>query len=81
MFGLPGGMEWVILAIIALLVFGGARLANAGKNAGQAIRGFKEEMSSAKDEAPKSVTGYPEPDGEVVDGEIVDPNDKPRHTS
>ena len=45
MFGLPGGMEWVILAIIALLVFGGSRLANAGKYAGKAIREFKEESS------------------------------------
>lgn len=80
MFGLPGGMEWVILAIIALLVFGGARLANAGKNAGQAIRGFKEEMASAKDDAPKSITGV-EPDGDVVDGELVDPDDKSRPTS
>ena len=45
MFGLPGGMEWVILAIIALLVFGGSRLANAGKNAGKAIKDFKAETS------------------------------------
>ena len=41
-----GGWEWVILAVIALVVFGGSRLANAGKNAGKAIREFKEETSS-----------------------------------
>ena len=40
MFGLPGGMEWVILAIIALLVFGGSRLASAGKNAGTPLLGL-----------------------------------------
>ena len=39
-----GGWEWVIIAVVALLLFGGARLANFGKGAGQAIRGFKEEI-------------------------------------
>ena len=39
-----GGWEWVIIAVVALLLFGGARLANFGKGAGQAIRGFKDEI-------------------------------------
>ena len=83
MFGLPGGMEWVILAIIALLVFGGTRLANAGKNAGKAIREFKEETSSLKkSDAPPQTPQVPpapasEPEGVVHEGEIVpDPKDK-----
>ena len=33
-----GGWEWVIIAVVALIIFGGARIANAGKNAGRAIR-------------------------------------------
>jgi sec-independent protein translocase protein TatA len=60
MFGLPGGTEWVILAIIALLVFGGAKIANVGKNAGKAIREFKEETAAikkdGKDEPTKDST-------------------------
>lgn len=80
MFGLPGGMEWVILAIIALLVFGGSRLANAGKNAGKAIREFKEETSALKkSDPPPAVPPAPaaEPEGVVHEGEIVpDPKDK-----
>jgi len=79
MFGLPGGMEWVILAIIALLVFGGARLANAGKNAGKAIREFKEETSSLKktDAPPAVPPAATEPERLVHEGEIVpDPKDK-----
>ena len=80
MFGLPGGMEWVILAIIALLVFGGSRLASAGKNAGKAIREFKEETSSLKKSDPSAVEGPSTatvPDGIVHEGEIVpDPKDK-----
>ncbi len=44
--GLPGGWELVIIALVALLIFGGAagaRLAGLGKGAGRAIREFKEE--------------------------------------
>lgn len=43
-----GGWEWAILILIALLVFGGSRLAGLGKNAGRAIREFKEETSALK---------------------------------
>ncbi len=43
-----GGWEWVILALIALLLFGGSRLAGIGKNAGRAIRDFKDETSSLR---------------------------------
>ena len=42
--GLPGGMEWVILLVVALLLFGGSRVAGMGKGAGRAIREFKEEI-------------------------------------
>ncbi|MFT3969865.1 MAG: twin-arginine translocase TatA/TatE family subunit [Micropruina sp.] len=79
MLGLPGGMEWVILAIIALLVFGGSRLANAGKNAGKAIREFKEETSSLKQaDTPPAVPPAPPsvaPEGIVHEAEIV-PDEK-----
>ena len=49
-----GGWEWVILAVVALLLFGGSRLAGIGKSAGKAIREFKEETSTstAKTEPP-----------------------------
>jgi sec-independent protein translocase protein TatA len=43
-----GGWEWVILALIALLLFGGSRLAGIGKNAGRAIRDFKDETSTLR---------------------------------
>ena len=43
-----GGWEWVILALIALLLFGGSRLAGIGKNARKAIREFKEETSTLR---------------------------------
>jgi sec-independent protein translocase protein TatA len=49
-----GGWEWVILLVVAVLLFGGSRLAGIGKSAGQAIREFKEEVSSPEAEAPKA---------------------------
>lgn len=42
------GWEWVILIILALLIFGGSRLAGAGKNAGRALREFKDETRQIK---------------------------------
>jgi sec-independent protein translocase protein TatA len=48
-----GGWEWVIIAVVALLLFGGARLVNFGKGAGQAIRGFKDEIKPVGSDDPK----------------------------
>jgi len=44
--GLPVGYEWVILLVVALLLFGGSRVAGMGKGAGRAIREFKEEIKA-----------------------------------
>jgi len=44
---MPQGWEWIIIAVVALLLFGGTRLAGLGKNAGKAIRDFKKETSAA----------------------------------
>jgi sec-independent protein translocase protein TatA len=52
--GLPVGSEWLILLVVALLLFGGSRVAGMGKGAGRAIREFKEEIKAPTGiEAPK----------------------------
>jgi sec-independent protein translocase protein TatA len=61
-----GGWEWVILAVVALLLFGGSRLSGIGRSAGKSIREFKEEMSSLRsagtpDASVPPVTGSPPP--------------------
>ncbi|MBO0810987.1 MAG: twin-arginine translocase TatA/TatE family subunit [Microlunatus sp.] len=38
-----GSSELVIILVIALVLFGGSRLAGLGKSAGRAIREFKDE--------------------------------------
>jgi sec-independent protein translocase protein TatA len=46
-----GGWEWVIIAVVALLLFGGARIAGIGKNAGKAIHDFKDELHKGENAA------------------------------
>jgi len=68
--GLPVGYEWVILLVVALLLFGGSRVAGMGKGAGRAIREFKEEIKAPTGiEAPK--TADAEGLSKPVDAEIV----------
>jgi sec-independent protein translocase protein TatA len=72
--GLPGGMEWVILLVVALLLFGGSRLAGMGKGAGRAIREFKEEVKTPTGiEGPKTPVEDEDVVVEPVDAEIVTP--------
>lgn len=61
---LPGGFEWVILLVIALLVFGGSRLAGMGKGAGKAIREFKEELGGKPDASKQTRGAQDEPPAE-----------------
>ncbi len=60
-----GPWEWALIAVIALLLFGGSRLAGIGKNAGRAIREFKEETTELK--SPNSAD---EPPAEPADPEL-----------
>lgn len=59
-----GITEILIILVIALVVFGGGKLAGVGKALGQSIRDFKKEVKSddapkqdepAKEEAPKDI--------------------------
>jgi TatA/E family protein of Tat protein translocase len=52
----------VILAVVALVLFGGARIAGLGKGAGRAIREFKEETSSLRTELAGAARVNPDND-------------------
>jgi len=52
-----GTPEIIIVALIALVLFGGSRLAGLGKGAGRAIREFKEETTSIAAAASEQPTG------------------------
>jgi sec-independent protein translocase protein TatA len=50
LFGFPSGMEWVILLVVVLLVFGGKKIPELMKGIGKGIRGFKEGMKEIEDD-------------------------------
>lgn len=52
MFAKMGIWEIILILAIALVVFGGGKIAGVGPALGKAIRGFKDEMK--KEEAPKT---------------------------
>lgn len=73
-----GGLGWqelLIILAVALLLFGGTRLAGIGKASGRAIREFKEETRDLKGpEKPKTVTEVEtrrDAEGRVVDTTVV----------
>lgn len=45
-----GPMEWVIIALVALLLFGAGRIADIGKGLGQGIKNFKQGLKEASDD-------------------------------
>lgn len=61
MFGLPGGMEWVIILFIILIVFGAGKLPGVGRSLGMAITEFKEGIKGKDDtlESPVKKEGEP----------------------
>jgi sec-independent protein translocase protein TatA len=48
-FGMPGGMEWIVLLVIGLLIFG-RRLPEVGRSLGRGIVEFKRGVKGIDDE-------------------------------
>jgi sec-independent protein translocase protein TatA len=49
---LPGGMEWIIILIIGLLIFG-RKLPDVGRGIGQGIREFKRGLKDVEDDVKR----------------------------
>jgi len=47
---MPGGSEWIIILLIALILFGGRRIPQLAKDLGSGIREFRKSLSSAASE-------------------------------
>ncbi|MDO4784468.1 MAG: twin-arginine translocase TatA/TatE family subunit [Propionibacteriaceae bacterium] len=67
---MPGGWEWAIILVVALLLFGGSRLAGIGKGVGRSIREFKEEVKGAEGDKKTDIV-----DAEIVQQPEIDKND------
>jgi len=59
----PGGWEWVIIALVVLLLFGAKRIPELARGLGQGIREFKGAVGDAKqelDDAAESINSTDE---------------------
>ena len=54
MFGMPGGMEWIIILIVALLIFG-KRLPEVMKSMGKGIVEFKKGVKGVEDDVEDAI--------------------------
>ncbi|HNI43313.1 MAG: twin-arginine translocase TatA/TatE family subunit [Chitinophagales bacterium] len=48
--GLPGGSEWIIIFLVALLLFGGKKIPELARGIGRGIREFNDARSSIQKE-------------------------------
>lgn len=58
LFGMPGGAEWIIIALAVLIFFGAKKIPEFAKGLGRGIREFKDAVKDVKkevDEAGKEV--------------------------
>lgn len=55
----PGGTEWVVIGIVALLLFG-KRLPSVARSLGQALNEFKSGLSGKLDDAEERKDDDPE---------------------
>ena len=47
---MPSGWEWIILLVLALLLFGGKKIPELMKGIGKGIRGFKDGMKEIEND-------------------------------
>ena len=58
---LPSGSEWVIIALLILLLFGGKKIPELMKGLGKGVKSFKDGMNEAKEEINKAKDDIEEP--------------------
>lgn len=58
---LPSGSEWIIIAVIFLLLFGGKKIPELMKGLGKGVKSFKEGVNEAKEEINKAKEDLDEP--------------------
>nr|WP_044494871.1 Sec-independent protein translocase subunit TatA [Nesterenkonia massiliensis] len=69
MMGLQG-WQWVLIALIILLLFGAPKLPKLAKSMGESMRIFKSEVKTMREEDSKNEQ---ESDRAAVEGRVIDP--------
>ena len=49
LFGMPGGSEWILILVIALLLFGGKKIPELMRGLGKGIKEFKDATNKDED--------------------------------
>ena len=58
---LPSGSEWIIIALVILLLFGGKKIPELMKGLGKGVKSFKDGVNEAKEEINKAKDDIEEP--------------------
>lgn len=58
---LPSGSEWIIIALVILLLFGGKKIPELMRGLGKGVKSFKDGVNEAKDEINKAKDEIDEP--------------------
>ena len=58
---LPSGSEWVIIALLILLLFGGKKIPELMKGLGKGVKSFKDGVNEEKEEINKEKDDIEEP--------------------
>lgn len=48
--GMPGGVEWILIALVVLLLFGGKKIPELAKGLGSGIKNFKKAVKEDEEE-------------------------------
>lgn len=59
LFGMPGGSEWILILVIALLLFGGKKIPELMRGLGSGIREFNDAKNKVKDEIQEGMKTPP----------------------
>jgi sec-independent protein translocase protein TatA len=51
-----GGMEWVVILLIVVIIFGPTQIPKLTKMLGKSVKGFKDGMDDSKDDSEKKET-------------------------
>ena len=62
LFGMPGGWEWALIALVVILLFGAKKIPELARGMGKGIREFKDatkeinkEITDVKEDTEKSI--------------------------
>jgi len=71
--GMPGGMEWILIALVVLLLFGGKKIPELAKGLGSGIKNFKK---AVKDDEETEVADTKKADEIEKKAEKTETSDK-----